>query len=207
MSHHRQEQYNNVAIFLHWIMAIAFFLMLGSGLATEYMPMGKSLQFNMIQWHKGLGVLLLLTFILRLGWRIFHKPPPLPSSIKGLEAVVSKAGHIALYICMFFVPLSGWVMVSSSVYGLPTIVFGWFEWPHIPLIAGNTAVNEASSNIHWALTWFFGLCIAGHITAAVKHIVIDKENILLRMVPKRGRNRKSSIRRFAPISSKSSLDL
>jgi len=195
MNYHRQGRYNNVAIFLHWIMAAAFFLMLGSGLSTEYLPMGKSLKFNMIQWHKGLGVLLLMTFILRLGWRIFHRPPPLPSSIKGLEISAAKAGHVALYFCMIAVPLSGWVMVSSSVYGLPTIVFGWFQWPHIPLIAGNKAVNEISGDIHMILTWFFGLCIAGHIAAVVKHIVIDKENILLRMSPSKTQNRKPIINR------------
>lgn len=178
-----QDRYNNVAIALHWIMAIAFFLMLASGLAVEYLDMAKKLKFSMIQWHKSLGVLLLAAFVIRLGWRLFHKPPVLPASIKGLEALAAKAGHIALYLCMLAVPLTGWAMVSSSSYGLPTIVFGWFTWPHIPGIAGNDAVNGAAKTAHWLLAWAFLICIGGHIAAVIKHAVIDKENLLPRMLP------------------------
>lgn len=188
MNSYQQKRYTTVAIILHWVMAIAFFLMLGSGLVMEYLPISKSLKFNMYQWHKSLGVLLLMAFVLRLGWRVFHKPPALPISFRGLEAFAAKAGHIALYICMLAVPLSGWVMVSASVYGLPTMVFGWFEWPHIPGIAGNTFISDMSKEAHWILAWFFGLCIAGHIAAVIKHLVIDKENILPRMWPERTKN-------------------
>jgi len=178
-----KKRYDTVAVILHWVMAVAFLLMLGSGLSMEYVPMEQSLKFNMYQWHKSLGVLLIVAFVARLGWRLFHKPPALPASIKGPEAVAAKAGHIALYFCMIAVPVSGWVMVSSSVYGLPTIVFGWFEWPHIPGIAGNEGVNAAGRTAHWILAWFFGLCIIGHVAAVAKHAVFEKENLLPRMLP------------------------
>jgi cytochrome b561 len=175
------QRYTAVAVILHWVMAAAFLLMLASGLCMTYLEIDKALKFNLYQWHKSLGVLLLAAFALRLGWRLSHKPPALPAFMPPLEALAAKAGHIALYACMIAVPLSGWVMVSSSVYGLPTIVFGWFEWPHIPRIAANESVNAAAKNAHWLLAWFFGLCIAGHIAAVVKHAAIDKHNLLPRM--------------------------
>lgn len=181
MTQDATQRYTAVAVTLHWVMAAAFLLMLTSGLVMTYVDIAKSLKFNMYQWHKSLGVLLLLAFVLRLGWRLFHKPPTLPAAIKGLEALAAKAGHIALYVCMIAVPLTGWAIVSSSSSGLPTIVFGWFEWPHIPNIAGNEAAHEAAENAHWVLAWFFGLCIAGHIAAVIKHAVIDKHNLLPRM--------------------------
>ena len=180
---HSQDRYNNVAIALHWVMAISFFLMLGSGLAVEYLDLAKSLKFKMIQWHKSLGVLLLAAFVIRLGWRLLHKPPALPATIHGVEAIAAKLGHAALYVCMLAVPLTGWAMVSSSPYGLPTIVFGWFTWPHIPGIAGNDAVSGAAKTAHWLLAWAFLLCIAGHVAAVIKHAVLDKENLLPRMLP------------------------
>ncbi|HRJ66900.1 MAG TPA: cytochrome b [Alphaproteobacteria bacterium] len=175
------QRYTTVAIILHWVMAAAFVLMLASGLSMEYLELQKSFKFNLYQWHKSLGVLLLAAFALRLFWRLLHKPPALPASIKGLEAVAAKAGHIALYLCMLAVPLSGWAMVSSSNYGLPTIVFGLFEWPHIPKIAGNEAVNAAAKTAHWALAWLFIAAILGHVAAVVKHAAIDRENLLPRM--------------------------
>lgn len=175
------QRYNTVAVLLHWIMAAAFFLMLASGLAMEELDLPKSLKFNMIQWHKSLGVLLLVAFVLRLGWRLTHKAPALPASIKGLEATLAKAGHIALYAFMLAVPLTGWAMVSSSVYGLPTIVFGLFEWPHIPKIAGNEFVNGIAKEAHEILAWVFIFVIGGHIAAVAKHAIIDRENLLPRI--------------------------
>ena len=175
------KRYHSVAIILHWIMAIAFLLMLGSGLVMTSLELSKSLKFSMYQWHKSLGVVLLLTFFVRIAWRLFHKPPALPARIKGLEAFAAKAGHWALYACMLIMPLSGWVIVSASVYGLPTIVFGWFEWPHIPDLTGNMIIKEGAEEVHEIMAWIFIALIAGHVAAVIKHAVIDKENIAARM--------------------------
>lgn len=174
-------KYDNVAVTLHWVMAAAFFAMLGSGLALEFAEMEKSFTFKLVQWHKSLGVLLLLAFAARLGWRLFNKPPRLPESIRGLEALAAKAGHAALYFFMFAMPFSGWLMASSSPYGLPTIVFGWFEWPHVPGVAGNDAVNGLARGAHGWMAYAFILVILGHVAAVVKHVVFDRENILRRM--------------------------
>lgn len=177
------QRYTIIAMILHWVMAMAFFLMLGSGLAMGYLDLDKSFLFQMIQWHKSLGVLLLVAFVLRVVWRLSHKPPALPAAIKGFDAVAAKLGHIGLYALMLAVPLSGWIMVSSSVYGLPTIVFGWFEWPHIPAIAANETINGGSRFAHEWLAWAFLLLIAGHIAAVIKHAVKEKVNLLPRMYP------------------------
>jgi len=53
-------------------------------------------------------------------------------------------------------------MVSASVYGLSTIVPGWFEWPHIPGIAMNEVVENLARNTHMILAFSFLSQIAGH---------------------------------------------
>mgnify|MGYP000426720590 CR=1 FL=1 len=176
------KRYDAVAIILHWVMAIAFFLMLCSGFALAFIDsIPRSFAFSMIQWHKSLGLILLTAFFVRIGWRLFHKPPPLPTSFKKLDKRAAKLGHWALYIFMLAMPISGWIMVSSSVYGLPTFIFGWFEWPHIPGIAGNSAINDLSRDAHEIMAWIFLVLIAIHIGAVLKHYVIDRENLLYRM--------------------------
>ena len=174
-------RYNKVAVILHWVMALAFFLMLASGFAMEYLELPKSLKFNMFQWHKSLGVLLLIAFFLRLGWRLWHKPPVL-TGFPYWETLLSKLGHWGLYACMLIMPLSGWAMVSASVYGLPTIVFGLFEWPHIPNISGNETVQGAARFAHFIFALGFTALILGHIAAVFKHSLIDKHPILYRML-------------------------
>lgn len=175
------QRYTSIAIILHWIMALSFILMISSGLSMEYLDLPKSLKFNLFQWHKSLGLILLIAFFLRLGWRLFHKPPRLPEHMPGLEQFAAKAGHWLLYAFMLAVPLSGWAMVSSSVYGLPTIIFGLFEWPHIPDISGNEMINNFAKTAHWILAWAFGLAILGHIAAVGKHYLFEHENLLKRM--------------------------
>ena len=174
-------QYSRVAIILHWVMGVAFILMLGSGLAFDNIPMEQSLKFNMYQWHKSLGVILLLAFFLRLGWRLWHKPPSYPSAMKKLDKIAAKLGHWGLYALMIAMPLSGWIMVSSSPYGLPTIVFGWFEWPHIDYFSGNKVINGLAKKSHEILAWIFIVMIAIHVAAVIKHYVFEKINLLTRM--------------------------
>src|SRR5690606_30753408 len=112
-------------------------------------------------------------FVVRILWRLFHKPPPMPESIHGMEHLAAHAGHWALYAMMLAMPLSGWVMVSSSVYGLPTIVFGWFQWPHIPDLAGNTTASSWAKAAHYWLAITFALLITGHVAAVIKHAVCE----------------------------------
>lgn len=176
-----EQRYSSVAIILHWVMAVAFLLMLTSGLTMKYITLPQALKFNMFQWHKSLGIIVLMAFFIRIGWRLFHKPPALPVTMPGIEVLLAKAGHWALYAFMLAVPVTGWLLVSSSVYGLPTVVFGWFIWPHVPGVAGNELVQEIAGNAHWILAWAFGFAILGHILAVVKHYVFEKDNLLTRM--------------------------
>lgn len=177
------QRYTSVAIILHWVMALAILLMLVSGFSMasdSFLP--KSLRFEMVQWHKSLGVLLLVAFFLRIVWRLLHKPPTLPANFSKFEALLAHLGHLGLYALMFLMPFSGWLMVSSSVYGLPTYVFGWFVWPHIPDVAGNEAVHHWAGLAHWILAFCFVGLIFAHIAAVVKHALWDKHNILPRML-------------------------
>ncbi len=174
-------RYHSAAIALHWVMAVAILVMLASGVTMSYFEIPQALKFSMYQWHKSLGVLILIAFFLRLGIRLWQKPPALPAHFKQLDIIGAKLGHFGLYALMFLMPLSGWLMVSSSVYGLPTIVFGLFEWPHIPGVAGNESISNLAKTAHWLLAISIGLLITAHSGAVIKHFYCDKENLLMRM--------------------------
>jgi cytochrome b561 len=175
------RRYHRLAIALHWVMALAFFAMLGSGLAMVHLELEQSLKFRMFQWHKSLGVLLLIAALLRLTIKLSTKQPALPETMKPIEKKAAKVGHWAFYGWMFALPIAGWVMVSASPYGLPTIVFGWFEWPHVPGIAAHETIEEFAEEVHAWLAYGFIVLIGMHIAAVVKHWVIEKENLLPRM--------------------------
>lgn len=175
------QRYNKYAIILHWVMALCFFAMLASGLSMEHLELEKSFKFNLYQWHKSLGVLLIVAFIIRIAIRLFHKPPKWPERLSSFDKKAAALGHYALYACMILIPLSGWAMVSSSSYGLPTIVFDLFQWPHIPGIQSNADVNFASKVSHKYMAYGFIALIILHIGATLKHKMFDKINLLPRM--------------------------
>ncbi len=176
-----QHRYHSVAIILHWLMAVAFILMFISGLLMVHSDLAASFRFELYQWHKALGILLLLAISLRFTWRLLKPPPALPATFTKLERQAAKIGHWSLYTLMVFMPFSGWVMVSSSSYDLPTSIFGWFEWPHLPGLAEQATVETLAKNAHWFLAMVFALLIALHLAAVIKHTFFDKKRILRRM--------------------------
>lgn len=179
--HAPRTRYHPLAIILHWVMACAFFLMLASGLAMENLELERSFKFRLYQWHKSLGVLLLLAAGLRLLLRLMVNPPAWPARMSARQKKAASLGHWGLYAWMVALPASGWVMVSASAYGLPTLVFGWFEWPHIPAVAGNAQIESSANNAHRLLAYSFMALIAGHIAAVIRHALMDKEKLLPRM--------------------------
>jgi cytochrome b561 len=175
------HRYHSLLIALHWIMALCIIGMLAGGLLMTSNMLEKSLRFQVYQWHKSLGVILLWLICVRIAVRLAAKKPSLPASMKRWEKIAAKAGHVGLYAIMIIMPFSGWLLVSSSKLGLPTIVFGWFEWPHFPDVAGNHTVHELAEELHENVAWIAIAIITLHVFAVLKHAVIDRENLLVRM--------------------------
>ncbi|MFT5006965.1 MAG: cytochrome b561 [Paracoccaceae bacterium] len=163
------SRYHYSVRILHWMMALGFVMMFTSGAIMEYAEITKKLQFQMYQWHKSGGVLLLFAFCARVLFRLSLAIPNHLSGLTKFELGASKFVHKALYFLMVAIPLSGWLMVSASVFGLPTIVFGWFEWPHIPGVQGNNSVEDFAKTAHSWMVWIFAGIIVLHIAAALKH--------------------------------------
>ena len=119
--------------------------------------------------------------LLRLVWRVTHTPPALPTGMPRLMQLAAHAGHFALYALMFAIPLSGWLM--SSAKGFQTVWFGILPIPD--LLAKNKELGALLQTLHMGLNLLFVVTIAGHIGAALKHHLVDKDDILTRMLPRR----------------------
>jgi cytochrome b561 len=64
--------------------------------------------------HASLGLLLLVLVVVRLAWRWRYAPPaPLASTTWQMRA--SQLAHLALYVAMFALPLSGWLAYTEHV--------------------------------------------------------------------------------------------
>lgn len=132
--------------------------------------MPKSDQYKLFQIHKAAGVIMLWAIVLRIIVRWCTTQPPLPDMMPAREKRLAKTGHIILYVALITMPLTGWLMVSSSPFGLPTFVFvDWIKWPHIPFVERNKAIESVARNIHWITASALFLLVVGHLTAVFWH--------------------------------------
>jgi cytochrome b561 len=111
--------------------------------------------------------------------RLFSTAPAYPASLKAWEKQVASLTHIALYILMFAVPLSGYLYTYAA--GFPVVYLGLIELP--ALITPNPEMKDSFKELHEVLTNGMLLLVLLHLAAALKHHFIDKDNILKRMLP------------------------
>lgn len=183
------SRYSTVAIALHWIIAVAMIAMLAMGLwmtGALKDPAQRALAFEVIQLHKSVGLSILVLTLVRLAWRLGHRPPLLPATMKAWEKAAARLTHFAFYVLLLALPLTGWAMVSTSPFGLPTFWFGLFEWPHITALAqaaNASALHDGLEEAHELLAFGAIGFIVLHVAAALKHHWIDRDDVLARMLP------------------------
>jgi cytochrome b561 len=142
----------------------------------------KASQYKLFQVHKAAGVIMLWAIILRIGTRLLTNAPLPVNALTPKQRIHAKLGHIVLYITLITMPLSGWLMVSASPFGLPTLVFvDWINWPHIPGVARNKTIETIANNVHFITTIVLVILVAGHISAVIWHKRKHKVNLLGRM--------------------------
>lgn len=174
-NHHK---YSTPAMAMHWLMAASLFALLLLGFYMADMPLSPR-KLQLYSWHKWAGITLFALLWLRLTWRLLKRPPALPSHMNRLEQFVAHAGHALLYLLMFAIPLSGWLM--SSAMGFQTVLFG--IWPIPDLLERNRELAGLLATLHGGLNLLLVLAVLGHVGAALKHHFIDKDNVLRRMLP------------------------
>lgn len=181
-------RYTNVAIALHW--TIAFLIIGNLVLGLQLESFKGTDRFAMYQLHKSLGISVLLLTVVRIAWRLSHKPPPYEATLKPWERRAATATHSLFYILLIAMPLTGWIMVSASKWNIPTMVFGVVRWPHIaPIHAADTAtraqIDAVSNQTHELIGYTMIALVALHVLGAIKHVVVDGDGTFARMIPGR----------------------
>jgi cytochrome b561 len=172
------SQYTRTAISLHWLVAIGIFLAFPLGIYMHDLPLSPT-KLRLFSYHKWLGITVLLIAIVRVLWRASHRPPMMPIHMPKWQQRVSEWVHIALYVLILAIPFSGWLM--SSAKGFQTVWFGVLPLPD--LLAKNIPLGDLLKEVHELLNYLLLALLLTHIGAALKHHFIDRDGILLRMLP------------------------
>lgn len=181
-------RYDNGAIALHWLIAAAVLLNIGLGLYMGDIPRGDPLKFAIVNLHKSVGLTVLVLSVLRVVWRLMHPVPPLPADLPRPLKLAARTSHALLYVLILILPLSGWMMVSTSPRGGTINYFGLFDWPLIGPLAGLDAAAKKAwigtfVETHETLAFVMIGLVLLHVSAALYHHFIRRDLGIWRMLP------------------------
>jgi cytochrome b561 len=169
--------YSGIAKSLHWIVAICVLTIVPVGIAMNRVT--GDLQNGLFNFHKSLGILILVLMTVRIIYRLAKGAPPHEPGLPAIFVFAGTATHWALYILLLVTPVLGWV--GNSAFGASTPFFGLFDLPAI--VAKNDALAERVFGIHKLMGYAIGVLFCMHIGAALFHHFIRGDNVLRRMLP------------------------
>lgn len=172
------QRYSNVAVILHWVIAALVVTQVVLVMAGDAVEGDGARVFR--DGHKSVGLSLLALTLVRIGWRLSHRPPALPDSMPGWEKVFARATHALFYVALLILPLSGWAASSAAGRDIPW--FGLFNWPLLPIGGGREAATQIM-DVHRLVVKGLFVLLALHVAAALKHHFINRDDILARMLP------------------------
>lgn len=174
-------RYTRFAVAMHWIVAAFVLVQYPLGWLMQQIPKQPPGQraevFNL---HKSIGLTLLALMIVRLGWRLAHRPPTLPPMARW-QAWLARATHGALYAMLVAMPLVGYL--GSVFSGYPVRFFGIVlpSWA-----AKSPQLKDWMSAAHLFLAWGLAVAFALHIAGVLKHVLVDRDGLVRRMAWARG---------------------
>jgi cytochrome b561 len=172
-------RYGWVAQSLHWVIVALLVVQVTLGKIADGLPIGLE-RLVMMARHKSFGITILGLAVIRLVWRWFNAPPP-PPPMPRWQEVAARLNHWFLYALLFALPLTGWLM--SSAANRPASWFGLLQLPDF--IAPDEDLKEAFETAHELLVNALFVLAGLHVAAALKHQFLDRDGLLLRMLPGR----------------------
>lgn len=169
--------YGWVAIALHWVSAIAVVTLYLLGERLEEAA-SRAEELTAMRTHVSVGVLLIAFLAARLLWSVSQ---PAPRGL-GRSAALRITARVVqgLFLAMIAILIiSGPLVIWST--GSPIKVFDWFAIPS-PFPVRIDWLHEAGELIHKAASKLFWPLIVLHVLGGLKHLVIDRDRTLQRML-------------------------
>lgn len=176
------QGYRRPARWLHWIMAALVLLMIPAGLIMVQKGLSRPVQDALFLFHKNIGVILFVLLIIRLIYRLRNQPPDLPNTLPAWQRQAARLSHLALYLLLIVMPVSGYVRVRADrfpIEGLDALGIG-------TLLPKSETLANAASAVHQAAAFGLIALIALHIAAALQHALLRRDGGWSRMWPPNG---------------------
>ena len=174
-----RQSYSGFTVALHWVTAALVVSQIVIPIVTE--DLARPERRLWMTGHMSLGLVLMIVTLGRLVVRMRSPLLPLPNSMAAWEKFLARLTQIAFYTLLIGLPLGGWI--ASTASGRPIMFFWTLPWPDLPFIPHDRALARNVMEIHEVAGKAMIGVIALHIAGALKHYVVDRDNVLQRMLP------------------------
>lgn len=184
MLRNTHRSYGAVSRALHWAIALAFVAQIPLGFLTQASADDPALQFELYQWHKSMGFLVLSLAAIRALWSFVNPRPSDAAGPSRAGAMLARVAHAALLLLTLAVPMTGWAIASTSPLQIPSFAFDLVLVPNLPM-AVSDAAEAFWSSVHVWLAYGAGALVAIHASAAIFHMARPRAGSLHGMLPQR----------------------
>jgi cytochrome b561 len=178
--HNTTLRYGSLSIGLHWLMLLLFIAVYGSIELRELFEKGSDPREMLKSWHFMLGILLFVLVWPRIAARLSGPAPAVVPEPEKIQQLAAKLLHLALYVLMIAMPISGYLLLSAA--GKPIPFFG-LELP--ALIDTDKELAKQIKEVHEFVGSTGYFLIGAHVVAALYHHLIVRDNTLTRMLPEK----------------------
>ena len=172
-------RYSTPAVVLHWLLALLIAFMAGLGwwmMTVEHEPGGR----RWFDLHQSVGLVVFTLVLLRVVWRLLHRPEHLPQDVPQWQVWLSGLTQFLLYALMLVLPITGIVGSEYSRNGLKFFGATLPSWA-----TADRATAHQFFGIHETLVWVLVALVVLHVLGALKHLLFDRDGVFQRMTLKK----------------------
>jgi cytochrome b561 len=173
----KNNAYRPLSKFFHWTIALIVIPMVTGSFYID--TLSKASQGTVIMLHKSFGLLVLALMLMRISYLLIAGRPDLPPTVATWERVLARFVQYSLYISLILMPLCGWMM--STAAGHPPVFFKLVTLP-FPGISPNELLSNQLFLAHQIIAYIILGLLFLHISGALNHHFIDKDNVLNNML-------------------------
>jgi cytochrome b561 len=164
---------------LHWLGAAMILVLIVHGWWMTHMTPRPERLAN-YAWHSALGYDLFALLLLRLVWRWLNPVPELPADLQPWERIAARLAHVGLYVLMFVVSLSGWMVATTFRVPITKDLLGIDVPPIITTV--DRSVRQWIEESHMVLAYVLAAVVLIHVLAALRHHMLKHNDVLRRMI-------------------------
>lgn len=173
-------RHDRLTIALHWITAFLVLSQFASAHIWEFLVRGTPLRLSLISLHISFGILLAVTIIIRIAWRIANRSR-IPASGSGVQHLAAHAVYLLLYGLLVLQLVLGFAFSWTS--GKPLPFFSFLSIP--PFLTIDPDWRHDITELHSVVSWIIMGVVGLHAAAALVHHYVIRDGVLLRMMPGR----------------------